>query len=43
MIGRTLRIGVFPTYTTRERVLELIRLESPQMARVLKAAGIQPE
>jgi tripartite-type tricarboxylate transporter receptor subunit TctC len=36
-------LGVFPMHTTPERVLELLRIESPQMARVLKAAGIQPE
>jgi hypothetical protein len=30
-------------HTTPERVLELVRLESPQMAKVLKAAGIEPE
>lgn len=36
-------LGVFPMHTTPERVLELVRLESPQMAKVLKAAGIEPE
>jgi tripartite-type tricarboxylate transporter receptor subunit TctC len=36
-------LGVFPVHTTPERVLELVRLESPQMAKVLKAAGIEPE
>jgi tripartite-type tricarboxylate transporter receptor subunit TctC len=36
-------LGVFPVHTTPERVLELVRLGSPQMAKVLKAAGIEPE
>jgi tripartite-type tricarboxylate transporter receptor subunit TctC len=36
-------LGLFPMHTTPERVLEMVRLESPQMAKVLKAAGIEPE
>jgi len=36
-------LGVFAVHTTPERVLELVRLESPQMARILKEAGVVPE
>ncbi|MBI2294927.1 MAG: hypothetical protein HYU76_02525 [Betaproteobacteria bacterium] len=36
-------LGVFPAHTTPDRVLELVKLESPQMANILKAAGIEPE
>jgi tripartite-type tricarboxylate transporter receptor subunit TctC len=36
-------LGVFPMHTAPERVLELVRIESPQMAKVLKAAGVEPE
>jgi tripartite-type tricarboxylate transporter receptor subunit TctC len=36
-------LGVFTAHTAPERVAELIRLESPQMGRVLKAAGVEPD
>ena len=36
-------LGVFTVQTTPERVLELIRTEQPQMAKILKAAGVEPE
>lgn len=36
-------LGLFPVHTAPERVLELVRLESPQMSRILKAAGIEPQ
>ena len=36
-------LGVFAVHTTPERVLELVRLESPQMAKILKDAGVAPE
>lgn len=36
-------LGVFTVHTTPERVLELVRFESPQMGKVLKAAGVEPD
>lgn len=36
-------LGVFPVHTTPERMMELVRIESPQMARFLKMAGVEPE
>lgn len=36
-------LGVSPMHTTPERVLELVRLESPQMAKILKRAGVEPQ
>ena len=36
-------LGVFTVHTTPERVLELVRIEQPQIAKVLKAAGVEPE
>ena len=36
-------LGVFPAHTAPERVLELIKIESPEMARHLKMAGVEPE
>jgi len=36
-------LGVFTAHTTPERVTELIRVEQPQMAKILKAAGVEPE
>ncbi len=36
-------LGVFPVHTTPERVLELVRIESPKMAKILKDAGVMPE
>lgn len=40
---RFAELGVFPAHTTPERVLELVRIESPEMARYLKMAGVEPE
>src|SRR4051812_12489360 len=36
-------LGIFTAHSSPERVLELIRSESPLMAKVLKAAGVEPE
>jgi len=36
-------LGLSTAHSTPERVLELVRVESPQMAKILKAAGIEPE
>ena len=36
-------LGVFRVQTTPERVMELVKLESPLIAKVLKAAGVEPE
>jgi tripartite-type tricarboxylate transporter receptor subunit TctC len=36
-------LGIFTVHSSPERVLELIRSESPLMAKVLKAAGVEPE
>jgi len=36
-------LGVFTVHTTPERVLELVRIETPKMAKVLKAAGVEPD
>lgn len=35
--------GVFPVHTTPERVLELVRIKVPEMARYLKMAGVEPD
>lgn len=37
------KLGVTPEHSTPARVQELIRLQTPQMARILKAAGVEPE
>ena len=36
-------LGVFTVHTTPERVLELVRIETPKMGKVLKAAGVEPD
>ena len=36
-------LGVFTVHTTPERVMELVRIESPKMGKVLKAAGVEPD
>ena len=36
-------LGVVAAHSTPERVRELIRRESPQMAKILKEAGVKPE
>ena len=37
------RLGITPQYSTPNKVLENIRAESPVMAKILKAAGVEPE
>jgi hypothetical protein len=34
---------VFTVHTTPERVTQLIKIETPQIGKVLKAAGVEPE
>jgi tripartite-type tricarboxylate transporter receptor subunit TctC len=36
-------LGITTAHSTPEQITELIRTESPQMGKVLKAAGVQPE
>jgi tripartite-type tricarboxylate transporter receptor subunit TctC len=36
-------LGVFTVHTTPERVTELIKIETPRIGKVLRAAGVQPE
>ncbi len=36
-------LGVFTVHSAPERVLELVKTGSPQMGKILKAAGVQPE
>lgn len=36
-------MGLFTVHSTPGRVLELVKLESPQMERILKAAGLRPQ
>ena len=36
-------LGLFPAHSTPEHVLQLVKIESPEMAKILKAAGVQPE
>ena len=36
-------LGVFTAHTAPERVMELVRLETPRMGKVLKAAGVEPD
>ncbi len=36
-------LGVATVHTTPQRVLELVRIESPKMGKVLKAAGVEPD
>ena len=40
---RFAELGVFPARTTPERMLELIRIEAPEMKKYLEIAGVQPE
>lgn len=40
---RFAELGVFPASTTPERMLELIRIEAPEMKKYLEIAGVQPE
>ncbi|MEQ1776890.1 MAG: tripartite tricarboxylate transporter substrate binding protein [Burkholderiales bacterium] len=36
-------LGIMPMHTTPERMLELIRIEIPQTAKILAAIGLKPE
>ena len=36
-------LGIFTAHTTPERVMELVKLEAPQIGKVLKAAGVEPD
>jgi tripartite-type tricarboxylate transporter receptor subunit TctC len=36
-------LGILTVHSTPERVLEQVRTESPRVAKVLKAAGVEPE
>jgi len=40
---RYVSLGVFTVHTTPERVTQLIKIETPQIGKVLKAAGVEPE
>jgi tripartite-type tricarboxylate transporter receptor subunit TctC len=40
---RLAALGVHPMHTTPERMMEIVKTETPQMARIIKAAGIEPE
>lgn len=35
-------LGVFPEHTTPEKMVELVKAEGPAMAKLLKAAGVEP-
>jgi tripartite-type tricarboxylate transporter receptor subunit TctC len=36
-------LGIFTVHSAPEKVLDQIRTESPQVAKVLRAAGVEPE
>jgi len=36
-------LGIATAHSTPQAVLETIRTETPQMAKILKAAGVEPE
>jgi tripartite-type tricarboxylate transporter receptor subunit TctC len=36
-------LGVFPLHTTPEQVTERIKVETPAMTKIFKAAGVEPE
>jgi tripartite-type tricarboxylate transporter receptor subunit TctC len=36
-------LGVFTVHTAPGRVMELVRIETPKMSKVLKAAGVEPD
>jgi tripartite-type tricarboxylate transporter receptor subunit TctC len=36
-------LGITPVHSTPERIIELIKTESPQIGKILKAAGVEPE
>ena len=40
---RYANLGIARVHTTPERVMELVRIESPLISKVLKAAGVEPE
>jgi len=37
------KLGITPQHSTPSKVLENIRVESPVMAKILKAAGVEAE
>lgn len=43
VLERYASLGIFAVHTTPEKVLEQIRTESPQIGKVLKSAGVEPE
>ena len=40
---KLVNVGLFPLHSTPERVTDLVKSSTEQMAKVVKAAGIQPE
>ena len=40
---RYLTLGIFTHHTTPERMMEMVRTGTPEMGRILKAAGIEPD
>lgn len=42
VVERFNSLGIFAEHTTPERMLEVVKAEGPPMAKLLKAAGIQP-
>ena len=42
VIERFNSLGIFAEHSTPERMLELIKAEGPPMAKLLKAAGVEP-
>lgn len=40
---RYLALGIVTAHTAPERVMELVKLETPQLGKALKAAGVEPE
>jgi tripartite-type tricarboxylate transporter receptor subunit TctC len=43
VLERYATLGVNPVHTTPEQVMAMVREESPQLGKVLKAAGVEPE
>jgi tripartite-type tricarboxylate transporter receptor subunit TctC len=43
VMERFASLGVFPTFSTPEGVTDRIKADSPEFAKVLKAAGVEPE
>jgi tripartite-type tricarboxylate transporter receptor subunit TctC len=40
---RYVTLGIFTAHTTPERMMEMVRSEIPEVGRILKAAGIEPD